>query len=117
MPDDLIVVVAVRLADQGGAHHQVLVVVVVGHAVGIASGERGGEVEVIRTQTVLIPAPVYGGCVMASVAAMRPNNDMRKMDARLDVIPIAGEWFDMRGPGQVRSNRRVPILRYFRHTE
>ena len=23
----------------------------------------------------------------------------------------------MRGPGQVRPNRRVPILRYFRHTE
>ena len=66
-PDDLIVVIAVLLADHGGAHHQVLVGVV-GHAVGIASGERGGEVEVIRTQPVLIPAPVYGGCVMASVA-------------------------------------------------
>jgi len=25
--------------------------------------------------------------------------------------------FDMRGPGQVRLNRRVPILRYFRHIE
>jgi hypothetical protein len=45
------------------------------------------------------------------------------MDARMMWISRTGrtnrrcERFDMRGPGQVRPNRRVPILRRFRHTE
>jgi len=48
---------------------------------------------------------------------------MRKMDARLDVDKPNGEYQSplsgstCAAPRQVRPNRRVPILRYFRHTE
>ena len=48
---------------------------------------------------------------------------MRKMDARLDVDKANGEYQSpvsgstCAAPRQVRPNRRVPILRYFRHTE